>query len=48
VINRLHGAVAGASFGCTLFEPGDDPERVMSRADRALYESKRRRAEPVA
>jgi diguanylate cyclase (GGDEF)-like protein len=48
VIGRLRGAVAGASFGIAHFEQGDDPEAVMSRADRALYESKRGRAQSVA
>ena len=37
-----------ASFGIALLEPGDDPERVVARADRALYQAKRRRAESVA
>jgi diguanylate cyclase (GGDEF)-like protein len=37
-----------ASFGIALFEPGDDPERVVARADDALYQAKRRRAESVA
>jgi diguanylate cyclase (GGDEF)-like protein len=36
-----------ASFGIALYEPGDDPERVLARADKGLYEAKRRRAEPV-
>jgi diguanylate cyclase (GGDEF)-like protein len=44
------GAPAGAdpieaSFGIALLEPGDDAERVISRADKALYQAKRRRAE---
>jgi diguanylate cyclase (GGDEF)-like protein len=37
-----------ASFGIAVFEPGDDPERVVARADAALYQAKRRRAENVA
>jgi len=37
-----------ASFGIAVFEPGDDPERVVARADDALYQAKRRRAESVA
>jgi diguanylate cyclase (GGDEF)-like protein len=37
-----------ASFGIALFEPGDDPERLVARADEALYQAKRRRAESVA
>jgi diguanylate cyclase (GGDEF)-like protein len=48
VIERLREVVADASFGVALFEPGDDPERVMGRADQALYDAKRRRTEPVA
>jgi diguanylate cyclase (GGDEF)-like protein len=48
VIDRLRDAVTDASVGTTLFEPGDDPERVMARADRALYQAKRRRAESMA
>jgi diguanylate cyclase (GGDEF)-like protein len=34
-----------ASFGIALLEPGDDAERVISRADKALYQAKRRRIE---
>jgi diguanylate cyclase (GGDEF)-like protein len=34
-----------ASFGIALLEPGDDAERVVSRADKALYQAKRRRVE---
>ena len=34
-----------ASFGIALLEPGDDAERVVSRADKALYQAKRRRIE---
>jgi diguanylate cyclase (GGDEF)-like protein len=37
-----------ASFGIAVFEPGDDPERVVARADDALYKAKRRRTESVA
>jgi diguanylate cyclase (GGDEF)-like protein len=49
VIARLRRAVAiEASFGISLFEPGDDPERVMARADDALYDAKRLRAQLVA
>jgi diguanylate cyclase (GGDEF)-like protein len=45
-IERLRGAVAiEASFGIARFEPGDDPERVMARADGALYEAKRLRTQ---
>ncbi|MGH2761078.1 MAG: diguanylate cyclase domain-containing protein [Thermoleophilaceae bacterium] len=55
VMRRLRAAVAAnvlttgdpieASFGVAVYEPGDDPERLMSRADEALYETKRRRSE---
>jgi diguanylate cyclase (GGDEF)-like protein len=58
VMRRLRDAVASsvppggdpidASFGIAVFEPGDDPERVVARADLALYAAKRRRAEHVA
>jgi diguanylate cyclase (GGDEF)-like protein len=58
VMRRLRDAVASsvppagdpieASFGIAVFEPGDDPERVVARADGALYAAKRRRAESVA
>jgi diguanylate cyclase (GGDEF)-like protein len=34
-----------ASFGIALLEPGDDAERVITRADQALYQAKRKRAE---
>jgi diguanylate cyclase (GGDEF)-like protein len=48
VIGRLRDAVAiVASFGISRFEPGDDPEHVMARADAALYEAKRLRAQLV-
>jgi diguanylate cyclase (GGDEF)-like protein len=53
VLRRLRDAVAGrllasgeaidASFGVTVYQPGDDPERLVSRADEALYQAKRRR-----
>jgi diguanylate cyclase (GGDEF)-like protein len=42
------GDAIEASFGISVFEPGDDPERVVARADDALYQAKRRRAESVA
>ncbi|MEA2402014.1 MAG: hypothetical protein QOK00_2417 [Thermoleophilaceae bacterium] len=42
------GAPIEASFGISVFEPGDDPERVVARADDALYQAKRRRTESVA
>ena len=58
VMRRLRDSVAAsaspgadpieASFGIAVFEPGDDPERVVARADSALYAAKRRRAESVA
>jgi len=58
VMRRLGEAVASsvppggdpieASFGIAVFEPGDDPERVVARADRALYQAKRGRAQSVA
>jgi diguanylate cyclase (GGDEF)-like protein len=49
VVERLRAALAiEVSVGMALLEPGDDPERVMARADDALYESKRLRAQPVA
>jgi diguanylate cyclase (GGDEF)-like protein len=58
VMRRLRDAIASslppggdpieASFGIAVFEPGDDPERVVARADDALYQAKRRRAENVA
>jgi GGDEF domain-containing protein len=58
VMRRLRDAIAStvppagdpidASFGIAVFEPGDDPERVVARADEALYQAKRRRAENVA
>jgi diguanylate cyclase (GGDEF)-like protein len=52
VVRRLRDAVAGrllasgdaidASFGVSVYQPGDDPERLMVRADEALYRAKRR------
>ena len=57
VMRRLGEAVASAadgggaieaSFGITVYEPGDDPERMVARADLALYAAKRRRTENVA
>ena len=58
VMRRLRDKIAAAvppgadpieaSFGIAVFEPGDDPERVVARADEALYQAKRRRAESVA
>jgi len=37
-----------ASFGIALFQPGDDPEQIVARADAALYQAKRRREESIA
>ncbi|REK15714.1 MAG: diguanylate cyclase [Planctomycetota bacterium] len=37
----LHGNVATASFGVTEIQPGDTPESMLRRADRALMEAKR-------
>jgi diguanylate cyclase (GGDEF)-like protein len=58
VVRRLRDAVAGrllasgdaidASFGVSVYEPGDDPERLVVRADEALYQAKRRREESAA
>ena len=58
VVRRLRDAVAGrllasgdaidASFGVSVYEPGDDPERLVVRADEALYRAKRRREESAA
>ena len=58
VVRRLRDAVAGrmlgsgnaidASFGVSVYEPGDDPDRMMVRADEALYRAKRRREESAA
>jgi diguanylate cyclase (GGDEF)-like protein len=54
VMARLGGALGSrvplggdpieASFGIAVFEPDDDPERVVARADQALYVAKRQRA----
>ena len=53
VMRRLRDAVGAgvldtgdpieASFGISVYQPGDDPERLVVRADEALYETKRRR-----
>ena len=58
VVRRLRDAVAGrllgsgdaidASFGVSVYQPGDDPERLVVRADEALYRAKRRREESAA
>ena len=58
VMRRLRGAIASgmlesgdpieASFGIGVYGPGDDPERVVSDADEALYKAKRRREESAA
>jgi diguanylate cyclase (GGDEF)-like protein len=32
-----------ASFGVAAYEPGENPDRLVARADGVLYESKRRR-----
>jgi diguanylate cyclase (GGDEF)-like protein len=55
VVRRLRAAVARsisetgnpieASFGVSVYEPGDDPERLVARADDGLYQAKRRREE---
>jgi diguanylate cyclase (GGDEF)-like protein len=55
VMRRLRQAVTSssappltaieASFGVAVFEPGDDPERLVARADESLYEVKRRKSE---
>jgi diguanylate cyclase (GGDEF)-like protein/PAS domain S-box-containing protein len=42
--NTPHGALGGqmctASFGVTAMQPGDTPETMVRRADRALYQAK--------
>jgi diguanylate cyclase (GGDEF)-like protein len=58
VMLRLRRALAGcllesghsieASFGIAVYEPDDDPERLVARADQALYRAKRRREESAA
>jgi diguanylate cyclase (GGDEF)-like protein len=46
VMRRLRDAVdIGASFGVAIHRPGDDPERLVLRADEALYETKKRRGQ---
>jgi diguanylate cyclase (GGDEF)-like protein len=44
VMRRLRERIE-ASFGIAVHQPGDDPERLILRADRALYETKRRRGQ---
>ena len=58
VMRRLRDAVGrgtlgtgenlDASFGIAVHEPGDDLDRLVSRADEALYTAKRRREESAA
>jgi diguanylate cyclase (GGDEF)-like protein len=58
VMRRLRVAVTGkageagdpieASFGVAVYEPGDDPDTLVARADEALYQAKRRREESAA
>jgi diguanylate cyclase (GGDEF)-like protein len=58
VVTRLRQAVAArvpdsedpieASFGLSVFQPGDDPDRLVARADGELYQAKRRREESAA
>jgi diguanylate cyclase (GGDEF)-like protein len=58
VMRRLREAVGAgtldagepldASFGIAVHEPGDDLDRLVSRADEALYTAKRRREESAA
>ncbi len=42
---RVDGDLIEASFGIAVYEPGDDPEQVVARADEELYAAKRQRAE---
>jgi diguanylate cyclase (GGDEF)-like protein len=44
----LNGDRIDASFGIAVHEPGDDLDRLVSRADEALYSAKRRREESAA
>ena len=37
-----------ASLGIAVHEPGEDPDRLVARADEALYGTKRRRRESAA
>jgi diguanylate cyclase (GGDEF)-like protein len=43
-----NGHAIEASFGIAVHERGDDPERLVARADQALYQAKRRREESAA
>jgi diguanylate cyclase (GGDEF)-like protein len=47
VMRRLRERIE-ASFGIAVHEPGEDPEQLIARADRALYEIKKRREESAA
>ena len=42
------GDAIDASFGVTVYQPGDDRERLVGRADEALHQAKRRREESAA
>jgi diguanylate cyclase (GGDEF)-like protein len=54
VMRRLRDAVGGgmlgngdridASFGIAVHQPGDDPDKLVARADESLYETKRQRS----
>ncbi len=44
VMRRLRERIE-ASFGIAVHTSGDDPDRLIMRADRALYETKRRRGQ---
>jgi diguanylate cyclase (GGDEF)-like protein len=44
VMRRLREGIE-ASFGIAVHTPGDDPDRLILRADRALYETKKRRGQ---